>query len=251
MLKPDTPGNLPANLRVNLHIHSAFSDGQFTPEALVIQALSRGVSVIGINDHYNTSKTLSITPARLPIYLDELDRLSQLYQNSVRILKGIEINTLEMFILGRELPPVSLLERLDYVLLEYIANIPRAGIPILHAALIAQEIPVPTGLAHTDLPMAFPGMEPQELVHRLVQAQMFIELNETYRRPGERDPFYRHYSPYLTVAHDTPLRFSAGTDAHGPLLTYARNAMEFLLSYNLESRLFYMNSKADTLALQD
>ncbi len=138
--------DLDSRHRVNTHVHSAFSDGQFTPEALVLQAISRGVTVLGFSDHYYTSKTLSILPSRLDSYLDELDRLKSNHQNKIRILKGIEINTLELFILGRELPPVRLLERLDFVLLEYVANIPRAGIPILHAALIAQEIPVPTGL---------------------------------------------------------------------------------------------------------
>ncbi|MBN1879759.1 PHP domain-containing protein [bacterium] len=233
------PNDLPMKYRVNLHVHSAFSDGQFTPEALVIQAISRGITVLGITDHYYTSKTLSITPSRLQAYLDELDRLTEVYSGRIRILKGIEINTLELFILGRELPPVPLLDRLDYVLLEYIANIPRAGIPILHAALIAQEIPVPTGLAHTDLPMAFPGMEPEDLINRLIQAKMFLELNETYSRPGERHPFYKHYSPYLSVAQSSSLRFSAGTDTHGPVVTYARSAMSFLQTFNLADRLFF------------
>jgi len=161
------PGTIPANLRVNLHVHSAFSDGQYTPEALVLQALDRGVTVLGISDHYDTRKTPSIKPSMLGRYIDELERLQLKYDNELTLLKGLEINTLEMLLTGMNLPDLSLLSRLDYVLLEYIANIPRAGVPLRHAGLLAREIPVPSGLAHTDLAMAFPGIDPEDVVKTL------------------------------------------------------------------------------------
>jgi histidinol phosphatase-like PHP family hydrolase len=228
--------------RVNVHVHSAFSDGLFTPSALVLQAIERNVSVLGISDHYFTSKTPSIRPERLEPYIDELDRIADQFESEIRVLKGIEIDTVDMFIQGKELPPLRLLERLDFVLLEYVTNIPRAGIPIMHAALIARDIPVPTGLAHTDLAMAFPGIRPEELVDKLVSAEIFVELNETYCRPGERKPFYTHYIPYLEVARPTSLAFSAGTDAHGPIVGPARNAIEFLEIHGMADRLFFNRS---------
>ncbi|MCD4655880.1 PHP domain-containing protein [bacterium] len=232
---------IPKQLSVNLHVHSAFSDGQFTPEALVIQAIESGISVLGISDHYFTRKTPSIKPVMLVKYLDELDRLASLYRDKITILKAIEINTLELFLMGLSLPENSLMKRLDYVLLEYVANIPRAGIPLQHAILIAKEIPVICGLAHTDLAMAFPNLTPEELVNRLTAADIFIELNEAYRRPGEREPFYNHFGPYLETAWTTDLKFSVGSDAHNQIQGGAIKAMEYLKKFGLNNRLFYSN----------
>ena len=36
---------------VDLHLHSTFSDGRYTPTMLVDEAVSKGISVIAITDH--------------------------------------------------------------------------------------------------------------------------------------------------------------------------------------------------------
>jgi len=223
-----------------MHVHSAFSDGQFTPEALAIQAIESGIAILGITDHYFTKKTPSIKPEMLVKYVDELDRVAEIYRNDLIILKAIEINTLEFFVMGMDLPPVSILNRLDYVLLEYITNIPRAGVPLQHAIRIAREIPIPCGLAHTDLAMAFPDLNPDELVKKLADADIFIELNESYCRPGERIPFYNHYLPYLHVAKDNNLKLSVGTDTHHKLNGPPMRAIRMLVSNKLENKLFFL-----------
>jgi histidinol phosphatase-like PHP family hydrolase len=229
--------------RVNLHIHSTFSDGQYTPEALVLQAIKKGINVIGISDHYDTSKTMSISPGELKTYIEELNRISTRHKNRIRLMKGIEINSLDLFIQKRELPPSDLLEQLDFVLLEYISNIPRYGIPLMHAALLAQDVPVPAGLAHTDLDAAFPGLTPGECVDKLVASGLFLELNEAYCRTGETFPFFHHYRPYLQTKNARLLRFSAGTDTHGAIIRPADDAVQFLSEFDLAGNLFFSTHK--------
>ena len=235
--KAEAKKAIPEKFRVNMHVHSAFSDGQFTPEALVLQAIKADLTVLGITYHYNTRKTLSLKPEMLARYLDELDRLNTLHGNKLRILKGIEINTLEFFLSNHSLPPDKLLERLDFVLFEYVTNIPRAGIPLRHTILISRDIPVICGLAHTDLPMAFPEMNPEDLVSQLNEAEMFLELNESYRRPGERHPFYDHYESYLACDQSKLLKLSVGSDNHHQVSGPASRAIRKILSLNLERNL--------------
>ncbi len=47
------------DLYVDLHIHSTFSDGNFTPEEIVKHASKIGLAAIAITDHDNTDGTLS------------------------------------------------------------------------------------------------------------------------------------------------------------------------------------------------
>ncbi len=220
---------------INLHAHSTFSDGQFSPETLVMQAIEQDISILGFADHYHTSKTLSIAPDMLKKYIDELDNLATRH-NAIRMLKGIEINTLDMFLQNRSLPDINLMERLDFMLFEYIANIPRTGIPLAHAVLMTKDVPVSKGLAHTDLSRMFPDMTPDECVDRIVNAGFFIELNESYRRPGETDPFYVHYIPYFRASGIASMRFSVGTDSHGAIKS-ASNALSFLQDHDLLNNL--------------
>jgi predicted metal-dependent phosphoesterase TrpH len=65
--------------RVDLHLHTTYSDGTQTPEALVADAAARGVALIAITDHDEIG---GIAPAQaVGVAL------------GVRVLSGVEINT--------------------------------------------------------------------------------------------------------------------------------------------------------------
>ncbi len=51
------------NLHIDLHIHSTFSDGNFTPEEIVNHAKNAGLAAISITDHDNTDGTPSAITA--------------------------------------------------------------------------------------------------------------------------------------------------------------------------------------------
>lgn len=78
----------------DLHIHTHFSDGVFSPEKIVDTALDVGLEVIAITDHDNI---LAYDTAQNYIKNNQL-------QDKIEIIRGIEVNTLhknyEVHILG-------------------------------------------------------------------------------------------------------------------------------------------------------
>lgn len=84
-------------MKLDLHIHSVYSDGTFTPERVVDTAIANGISAISITDHDNV---LSYAFAKA-----HADKLACDSGNDViEIIPGVEVNTLwnghEVHILG-------------------------------------------------------------------------------------------------------------------------------------------------------
>lgn len=81
-------------MKSDLHIHTYYSDGVFSPEKIVDTALDVGLDVIALTDHDNV---LSYDVAKK--YLKEIGK-----ENQLEIIQGVEINTLyknyEVHILG-------------------------------------------------------------------------------------------------------------------------------------------------------
>ena len=81
-------------MKSDLHIHTLYSDGVFSPEKIVDTAIDVGLQVIGLTDHDNV---LSYPVAKE--YLKNTGRADKL-----EIIQGIEVNTLyknyEVHILG-------------------------------------------------------------------------------------------------------------------------------------------------------
>ena len=84
-------------MKVDLHIHTAYSDGVFTPEKIVETAIEEGLECIALTDHDNV---LSYKPA--------VEHAKKLAEESgkppLKIIQGVEINTIyndwEVHILG-------------------------------------------------------------------------------------------------------------------------------------------------------
>ena len=81
-------------MKTDLHIHTYFSDGVFTPEKIVDTAVDVGLGAIAITDHDNV---LAYDVAQNHIKDNNLS-------DKIQILRGIEVNTLykdyEVHILG-------------------------------------------------------------------------------------------------------------------------------------------------------
>lgn len=81
-------------MKSDLHIHTLYSDGVFSPEKIVDTAIDVGLQVIALTDHDNV---LSYPVAKE--YLKQTDR-----EDKLEIIRGIEVNTLyknyEVHILG-------------------------------------------------------------------------------------------------------------------------------------------------------
>ena len=84
-------------MKVDLHIHTIYSDGSFSPERIVDSALEAGLDAIAITDHDNVlSHDIAVN------YANELARKTG--AKPLEIIKGVEVNTLykgfEIHILG-------------------------------------------------------------------------------------------------------------------------------------------------------
>ena len=81
-------------MKSDLHIHTLYSDGVFSPEKIVDTALDVGLQVIALTDHDNVLS--------YPVAKDYLKKTNR--ENKLEIIQGIEVNTLyknyEVHILG-------------------------------------------------------------------------------------------------------------------------------------------------------
>lgn len=66
---------------VDLHMHSTFSDGRYTPTMLVDEAAAKGLGVIAITDHDSWNG------------LQEARQAAQKYGGRVRVITGVELGT--------------------------------------------------------------------------------------------------------------------------------------------------------------
>ncbi len=78
--------------RFDIHMHTVFSDGKNTPEEMILSAIEKGLSCVGISDHSYTSFDLSycMKAEAVPAYLAEIYRLKEIYSDRIKVLCGIE-----------------------------------------------------------------------------------------------------------------------------------------------------------------
>lgn len=83
-------------MKADLHIHTNYSDGVFSPEKVIDAAISVGLEVIALTDHDNI---LSYNVAQ-----NHLKKLKEEGEKTIEVLSGVEINTMcedyEIHILG-------------------------------------------------------------------------------------------------------------------------------------------------------
>lgn len=78
--------------KVDLHIHSTYSDGVSTVEEIVESAINKGFDVVGISDHsftlFDTSYCMKSEDYQK--YIDEINLLKEKYKDKITIYCGIE-----------------------------------------------------------------------------------------------------------------------------------------------------------------
>ena len=75
----------------NHHAHTSFSDGKFTPDVYLSQALSLKMEVYGFTDHapIPIDNFGAMSLAQLEAYLLTVDQLKEKYKGQIQILQGI------------------------------------------------------------------------------------------------------------------------------------------------------------------
>jgi len=114
--------------KINLHIHSNFTDGNDSIKQIVKKSLKRGLEIIAITDHFTNSWKASVIPTlntaeKIDVYLQDISDC-QAYlkkQNrSLKLYKGIEIDleSSEDYIKKLIQP-----EKYDIILFEYLDTV--------------------------------------------------------------------------------------------------------------------------------
>ena len=82
-------------MKTDLHIHTNYSDGVYSPEKIVDAAINVGLEVIALTDHDNV-----LSYAIAQDYIKELNKVGK----NLQVIQGVEINTMyksyEIHILG-------------------------------------------------------------------------------------------------------------------------------------------------------
>ncbi len=101
-----------ADIRGDLHVHSDWTDGTASIEAMAAAARARGYAYIALTDHSRrVAMAHGLDPARLSRQIREVDKLNEKFKGFT-ILKGIEVDILKDGSLDL---PGSILSRLDVV----------------------------------------------------------------------------------------------------------------------------------------
>lgn len=76
----------------DLHTHTTFCDGRDTPEEMVVSAIDKGITTLGLLAHsyVEFDKHYAIDPTRVEEFRAEVARLKEKYRDKIEILFGIE-----------------------------------------------------------------------------------------------------------------------------------------------------------------
>lgn len=79
-------------MKRDLHTHTLFSDGENTPEEMVLAAIREGIGELGISDHGYTpfDESYCMPLRRYGEYCAVLNALREKYRDRIRLLTGLE-----------------------------------------------------------------------------------------------------------------------------------------------------------------
>lgn len=209
--------------RINLHLHSTFSDGSLSPGDILNLAARGKMELIGFCDHFKTSKVgNSLSLEALEEYSSCLRDCSpddQILCGSTppQVLAGLEIDSCP----GRtDLESLFRLPKcLDYLLFEYIGKSSMGGLCLKAFLNFRKNLPFPVGLAHTHLSELFRDFTPAGALELLEENNIFLEVtggtrNHLRLRDGTPIPLYRADQEFYQALAQTNVKISLGTDCH-------------------------------------
>ena len=228
--------------KLNLHIHSTYSDGKNSISQIVSSALDKGLDYICITDHFTNSWKADIIPNlnsldKIEMYLEEIGQFQKYLLDEERqmaLFKGIEIdlNSTEKFILNSISPA-----KFDIIIFEYLESI--EGISFIKKIINywrknsknSKVFPL-IGLAHFE-PSFFVINGMNILIDFLTQNQIFFEFNSSYPQ------FYsQKYHSFFDQLKKRNVLVSIGCDSHHiSRLKDIEEVYDRIKFYELESNL--------------
>jgi DNA polymerase (family 10) len=226
--------------KVNLHIHSKYSDGRNSIEQIINCALRTDLDYICITDQFTDSWKADRIPNlnnldKIKRYLEELTEFKEyLFKENKKLtlFKGIEIDlsSSEKFIINNISP-----NKFDFILFEYLESF--EGIAFLKKILDYWKkknyngFPL-IGLAHFD-PSFFMIRGLDMLLEFLRRYDVIVELNSSYPQ------FYAPTNDsFFNKLRNSGIKVSIGCDSHHlSTLKDIEGPYEMIEYYNLEENL--------------
>jgi histidinol phosphatase-like PHP family hydrolase len=225
--------------KMNLHIHSNYSDGKQTIRQIVERSIKLNLKYIAITDHFTNSWKAWVSSLNnnetISEYLKEISQC-QKYINikklNISLLKGIEIDlaSTEQFI-----KKFIQINKFDLILFEYLQSyesIAFIGNLIHHWNMKLnknEKFPI-LGLAHFD-PSYFITGGLDTLMKFLEKNYIYFEFNPSY--PEYYSPKYKRFFEKLKE-HKIPV--AIGCDSHSlKTLDNIEEPLEMMKYYSLES----------------
>jgi len=224
---------------MNLHNHTTYSDGMFSPRDIVEAAIKAGLTAVGISDHYRTTKVRSIAPANLDEYVEHVRRLALHYKDKIRVLVGVEIDTCPERTEDLGYLPLNQLNKMDFILFEYVQDEEAGGMSLWELFDKRKEIEPPVGLAHNDITRNFAEVDSSVLIPVLETNHLFLELTPSARHMRLQRPLYRSDADFYHKLKGTKVELSIGTDTHDNIEDVGNisDALSFLKETGLEKNL--------------
>lgn len=225
--------------RMNLHVHSTYSDGKDSISKIIEKFISLDLQYIAITDHFSNSWKKDIIPTlnsadKINRYLIELSEArNQIEQNKtdLRILKGIEID------LGSSLQYINRLitpSQFDVILFEYLETPESIGfvknlLKGWKRNFAQEKLPI-LGLAHFD-PSNFIYGTLDLLITFLKDSQIYFEFNSRYSQ------YYSvKYKPFFEKLRKHNIPVAVGADSHSvKRLDDISEPLEMIEYYDLKS----------------
>jgi HisJ family histidinol phosphate phosphatase len=200
---------------MDLHNHTTWSDGDDSPEEIIENAIKNGIALLGISDHYATSKCNSVEPDRLISYIEDITNLKEKYKDKINILIGIEICTRMRWCNFYDID-FHALNKLDYVLFEYVDKY-KDSLSLEDLKEFREKLNIKVGLAHTNPFMMIEKYNIDYFASFLKKENLFWEINvdkhyeyfdeieQKFESEKVKEVFqaFKHNNVEITVGSDT------------------------------------------------
>ncbi|MBD3216076.1 MAG: PHP domain-containing protein [Candidatus Lokiarchaeota archaeon] len=235
--------------KINLHIHTIYSDGRNDIETMVHKAKELNFDYIAITDHFSNAwkadiiKTLD-SYKKINLYLERIEAQNKVFieeKVKLRVLKGIEIDlgSSKNYILKLIDP-----SKFDLILFEYLESPESIGFienvieQWINQTNSEKQLPI-FGLAHFD-PSTFIYGDIDILLTFLQKYDIYFEFNSAYSQ------FYasKYQELFFDIIKQHRIAVGMGADSHNiSELKYVKEPFQMIIHYGLEQNLKMLINK--------
>ncbi len=236
--------------KINLHIHSNYSDGKQTIKQIIDKAIKLELYYIAITDHFTNSWKAWVsslnnyeTISKYLIELSSCQRYLLNNNNHLRLLKGLEVDlaSSEKFI-----KDFIQLDKFDLILFEYLQSYETVAFLkniLNYWKKSINNFPI-LGLAHFD-PYFFAYGNLDPLMNFLKEYNIYFEFNSSY------PSFYsRKYELFFGKLKEYHIPVGIGCDSHRTSnLIDIEEPFEMIKYYNLEKNFEILLKSLESLKI--